>query len=165
MQDRDWLCGRLTDRRVVQTQFGHHLSGVKAEVPGDPRAFLGRRIVLRRGRERDQRQNHHTYCSVGKNVTGFSCRPPSLRLLQPTKRRTRLTLAHERCRHERKKRFRRASLLEARRDTRYRATGTNPCGGNCCCCGPAVRVGCITFFTTYSPILSPISVPARVEKR
>ena len=28
-----------------------------------------------------------------------------------------------------------------------------------------VATGCITLFTTYSPILSPISVPARVEKR
>src|SRR5216684_3612669 len=78
MQDQDWLCGRLADRRVVQTQFGHHLSSVKAEVPGDPRAFLGRRIVLRRGRERDQRQNHHTYCSVGKNVPDFHAVLPPL---------------------------------------------------------------------------------------
>jgi hypothetical protein len=28
-----------------------------------------------------------------------------------------------------------------------------------------VATGCITFFTAYSPILCPISVPTRVEKR
>ncbi|SRR6266540_722369 len=28
-----------------------------------------------------------------------------------------------------------------------------------------VPTGCITLFTTYSPMLSPISVPTRVEKR
>jgi len=28
-----------------------------------------------------------------------------------------------------------------------------------------VLTGCIALFTTYSPILSPISVPTRVEKR
>ena len=28
-----------------------------------------------------------------------------------------------------------------------------------------VTTGCITFFTTYSPMASPISVPTRVEKR
>jgi hypothetical protein len=63
-----------------------------------------------------------------------------------------------------RKRFPPGLTSRTRRDTRYRATGTKPCGGNCCC-GPAVRAGCITFFTTYSPILSPISVPTRVEKR
>jgi hypothetical protein len=62
------------------------------------------------------------------------------------------------------KRFRRASLLEARRNTRYRATRANPYGGNCYF-GPAITAGCITDVTTYSPILSPISVPTRVEKR
>src|ERR1700756_4100559 len=33
------------------------------------------------------------------------------------------------------------------------------------CRDPTVWAGCITFFTTYSPILSPIFVPTRVEKR
>jgi hypothetical protein len=28
-----------------------------------------------------------------------------------------------------------------------------------------ISTGCITFFTTYSPIASPIPVPTRVEKR
>src|SRR5436305_4600593 len=55
------------------------------------------------------------------------------------------------------------SVPGARRGTRYRETGTSPCGGSCC--GTAVTTGCITLFTTYSPIWSPISVPTRVEKR
>jgi hypothetical protein len=32
-------------------------------------------------------------------------------------------------------------------------------------CAIATVAGCITFFTTYSPILRPISWPTRVENR
>lgn len=38
-------------------------------------------------------------------------------------------------------------------------------GGSAGQCGPVAVVGCITFFTTYSPIWRPVAVPTRVENR
>ena len=76
VQDQHGLAGGLADGPVVQAQLRHRLAGVEAEVARDPVAFLGRGIVLCRGRKRDQRHNH-TCQGVKQNAPDFHATPPS----------------------------------------------------------------------------------------
>jgi hypothetical protein len=66
MQHQHRLAGRLADRGVVQPQL-HGFAGVEFEIPGDPVALFGRRIICGRcgeggqgecGRQRDLRKIH-----------------------------------------------------------------------------------------------------------
>ena len=74
VQHHDRLAGRLADRPVVQAHLGQDLAGVELEVLGDEAAFLRRRILGRRGRER--RQATAAPPPQGAASRSSSCRPP-----------------------------------------------------------------------------------------